>query len=607
MRHDGAHGDRGGERPSHCGALPAGGQDRPRRDGDRVARHRPAPRSAGGGQGAGPRRLAPGGSVPPAARAHPAGGARGRPAQPPAHHRRARRRRAGRTPVHRHGVDRRRLARGADRGPAGPSTRGEAARIGIALLGALRRGARRRGAAPRSQTGERPAGDRHRPGRPHRLRHRPGRRRDHAHRERVLRRLARVHRAGADVRGPHRAGVRPVVAGRAVVCRAQRGVAVPAGLAWAASCTRSSSTRSGRPRRPRRCSPSYGGCWSAIRTGGSTRRRRSGCCGPSGRPGAHRGRRRSRGRRPGTPRPGGTCHARAGRAAHGRCRSRRPGRVGSRAAAVGATRSRRGVGPAGAARAAGAAAFHPERTGRRRAGGGDGRGGRVGGGAADAGRKRRRWWRHAEQFGTADAGRVAYDGCADPLGRVRPVRRRVRHVGGRHTRHVDGRHAGYVGRRHAHRHTPRAATAPTAPSGYRLAEDPTGLHASPCRTTSRGSRRGSGSSTCRRGRPSASASSSTTRRRAGRLGVMRARPCEGALHEPRLPRRPGRRDHARRAARRALGVHLGRLQRGGGAPAHVRPVLGAGRAAVRRVGVGAGREGERGEGVLRRGGGHVRS
>ncbi len=44
-----------------------------------------------------------------------------------------------------------------------------------------------------------------------------------------------------------------------------------------------------RPRpRPRRCCPSYEGCWSATRSGGSTRRRRSGCCAPSGTPAVRR-------------------------------------------------------------------------------------------------------------------------------------------------------------------------------------------------------------------------------------------------------------------------------------------------------------------------------
>ena len=201
MRHDEAHGDRGGQLPCDRGPVPAGGEGRPGRHGRRLAGHRPAARTAGRGQGADA-----------STTRSPTDEARLQ------RDRTLREARAVAQLSHPHIIvvhdvvedDERpyivmELIDGgslADRISAhGPVDADEAARIGIALLGALRRGARGRGAAPGHQAGERAARGRHRPGRPHRLRHRPGRGRHHAHRDRLVRRLARVHRARADVRG----------------------------------------------------------------------------------------------------------------------------------------------------------------------------------------------------------------------------------------------------------------------------------------------------------------------------------------------------------------------------------------------------------------------
>ncbi|CAM5672860.1 Serine/threonine-protein kinase PknD [Streptomyces glaucescens] len=80
---------------------------------------------------------------------------------------------------------------------------------------------------------------------------------------------------------------RPPTCGRWASCCARRSAAGrrSTGTPWAASCTRWWTTRSGRPRRRRRCCPSWRACWSATRSDGWTRRRPSGCCGRSGRRG----------------------------------------------------------------------------------------------------------------------------------------------------------------------------------------------------------------------------------------------------------------------------------------------------------------------------------
>ncbi len=156
--------------------------------------------------------------------------------------------------------------------------------------------------------------------------------------------------------------------------------------------------------------------------------------------------------------------------------------------------------------------------------------------------------------------------------------------------------------------TPAASTGtpntPTAPSGYRIAHDPDGFSLAVPEDFVRVPQ-GERIFYMSPGRPSGSASGCPTP--TGRPARGDEERCgQRGVHEPRLPRRQGHRHHARRTPRRTLGVHLERLQHGGGTPAHLRHVLGGERPPVRRVGVRAGREGAGGEGVLRRRAGHLR-
>lgn len=138
--------------------------------------------------------------------------------------------------------------------------------------------------------------------------------------------------------------------------------------------------------------------------------------------------------------------------------------------------------------------------------------------------------------------------------------------------------------------TARPTTRPASP------RRPGGLHPQPARRTRLLPLAGADLPPGRQGhRPAA-------RRPPGRAGALRRR---RPREQPRLPRRPGHPHHARRTPGRLLGVHLERLQRRGGPAPHLRPVLGGERQALRRVGVGAGRQGPRGTGVLRRGRGHL--
>ena len=136
-------------------------------------------------------------------RPHAARGARGGPAPPPAHHRRARRRRRRRTPVHRHGVDRRRLARRPDLRTAVRSTPGRRPGSASTCSARCARRARGRCAAPRPQARQRPGRGAAPTGSSSPTSgSRRWRARRRSPRAAFLRRLARVHRARADVRGP---------------------------------------------------------------------------------------------------------------------------------------------------------------------------------------------------------------------------------------------------------------------------------------------------------------------------------------------------------------------------------------------------------------------
>ncbi|CAK7281637.1 exported hypothetical protein [Streptomyces misionensis JCM 4497] len=562
VRHDGPHGDRGRRLPGDRRPLPPGGAYRARWHGRRVAGERSAAGPAGRGQGTPRGRLAPRGRRPAPPRPHPPGGPRGRPTAAPAHHRRARRGRAGRTPVLGHGVDRRLLARRPDR-PARPGDPGGGRphRDRPARRPAHR--ARGRGAAPGHQTRERADRDRHRPGRPHRLRHRPGLGRHHAHRDRLLRRLARVHRPGADVRGAHRPGVRPVVAGRAAVHGAQRRVAVPARLARRHPARR--GHRGDPPARPGRAAAARRPGPAGARPGPPARRagRRADAARVSGdraHP-EHPGGGGRAARAPARDGPDAEDRARAG--AHGPARRARP-----------AARRARGRHRAGAravvdTRAAGGGAA------RRRAGG-CGRLGRDPAARPARGRGRRQPGR----YGDAPVDRSRHEPCPVALGRTErdPLRA--------------GPH------RHRHHRSARCTLRlPHGPGpGRLLARRAAGVHPQPAGRAGVLPLAGGDVPPRRQGLRS------PARRPAGGdegAGGRRNRV------QPRLPRRPGHPHHARRTPRRPLGVRLERLQRGGGSAAHLRPVLGGVRPAVRRLGVGTGGEGARGTGVLRRRAGHL--
>ena len=112
----------------------------------------------------------------------------------------------------------------AQDGPVDPR---EAARIGAAVAGALH-AAHERGVLHRDiKPGERTDRAGHRADRAHRLRDRAGVGYHDADRDRGVRRLARVHVAGADVRGDGGTGVGSVVGGCAAVRVRRRPLAVP--------------------------------------------------------------------------------------------------------------------------------------------------------------------------------------------------------------------------------------------------------------------------------------------------------------------------------------------------------------------------------------------